>query len=254
MLVRTPSAELKVLGTQFDVEATSESTRLTVHEGRVRLMRLTDGKQVDVPARQSVMASLEDQNGLSPSQRKAPVTVWRSDLRADLVQGKWFSNLSMQGKKLKIAVRNGEMSMDAARAAFKEAASLDDAAGSVWAAPSPIGSLVVLSPRRSVEPPVLLNANTRVRVRGRVYSQVALEIGLSVGRPDGGFAGKYSTRIPAHEQTVHNGDLEVELPISRFRDEMNLDGSPVGNELIDWWCVAEASSAKVEISSVEVMD
>ena len=254
MLVHTPSAELTVLGTQFDVEAVSESTRLTVNEGQVRLKRLTDGKEVDVPAQQSLLASLEDQNGLLPGKRNTPVTVWQSDLGDDVVLGKWVSRLWMLGAKLKHAVANGEMTKDDAIKAYKKAASFDDSTGSVWAAPSPFGSLIVLSTQRSIEQPILVNANTLIRVRVRSYSRVALRIGLTVHHRDGGFAGKYSTRVSTEERTDGDGSEEIEIPISRFRDEMNPAGSPLDKELVDWWCVAEASSAKFEITSVELTD
>ncbi len=253
MLVRTASAELSVLGTRFDVEAATESTRLTVHEGRVRLKRLNDAEQVDVPARQTVMASLDDLQDLSPVKRTAPVTVWRSDLRSDAVVGKWISDLVMTGKKLKIAVRNGELSVDAARVAFKEAARFDDTTGSVWATPSAVGSLVVLSPQHSVQQPLLLNADSRIRVRGQLHPRSTLEIGLSVGHADGGFAGKYSTQIAANEISS-NGRFDLDLSLSRFRSETNPAGSLVGTELTSWWCVAESTAVKVEITGVEVTD
>ena len=254
MLVHTPSAELQVLGTQFDVEAIWESTQLTVNEGRVRLKRRIDGEEVDVPAWQSVTVSMEDQNGFSLSERRAPVTVWQSDLRVDVVRGKWLSKLWVLRTKLKQAVARHEMTEEAAAAIYNDAANLDDATGSVWALSSPFGSLVALSPRRSVEQPVVLNNNTRIRVRGRLHSPVGLRVGLSVFHPQGGFAGKHSTRVSAEEASNADGELMIDLPITRFRDAANSAGSPLGNELVDLWCVAESSAAKFEITSVEVMD
>lgn len=253
LLVHTPSAELTVLGTQFDVETVSDSTRLTVNQGRVRLKRLPDGKEVDVPAQQSVLASLEDHNGLSPRKRNSPVSDWQSDLREDVVKGKWISRLWGLGAKLKMAVANGEMTKDAAIKAYKNAAYFDDSTGSVWTVPSPVGALIVLSPRRSMEQPIQLSANTRVLVRGQAYSQDAMQIGLSVGYPDGGFAGKYSTLIPS-SKLAGGVEFELEIPLSRFHNKKNPDRSPIGCELTDWWCVAEASAARFEITSVELTD
>ena len=48
MLIHTPSAVLTVIGTQFEVEARPESTRLYVREGKVRVRRVHDGVTVDV--------------------------------------------------------------------------------------------------------------------------------------------------------------------------------------------------------------
>ncbi|MDG2224475.1 MAG: FecR domain-containing protein [Rubripirellula sp.] len=256
MLVKTPSAELQVLGTKFDVEAVSELTRLTVNEGRVRLKRLIDGNEVDVPALQTVTASLEDQSVLAPFGHQAPVTQWQSDLRADVVKGKWFSSHWRLGVALKKSVRSGEMTEEAAQAAFKDAVSLADAAGGVWSLPSPYGSLVVLSPLNSLQQPLRLNANTKMRVRVRVTSSTSLRIGFSVYHANGGFAGKYSTVVTLEQQSnaKDDGDVVISLPISRFHDERNSAEAAVGNDLMDWWCVAEGSSAKVEIVQLEMTD
>lgn len=49
MLINTPVANLKVIGTQFDVEAGLESTTLYVRDGKVQIRRVSDGKTIDVP-------------------------------------------------------------------------------------------------------------------------------------------------------------------------------------------------------------
>ena len=58
MLVRTTTAELEVVGTEFSVSTDAASTRLGVTEGRVRFKRVVDGSQVDVPANGIATASL----------------------------------------------------------------------------------------------------------------------------------------------------------------------------------------------------
>jgi ferric-dicitrate binding protein FerR (iron transport regulator) len=57
MLVHTPLAVLKVIGTQFDVEAGSESTMLYVREGKIQIRRMSDGKAVDVSAGHRVVVA-----------------------------------------------------------------------------------------------------------------------------------------------------------------------------------------------------
>ena len=127
MLVLTPTAELNVLGTQFNVDAQSESTRLVVNEGRVRLRRNdADGKEVDVEAQQSITTSINYQDGLVPVQRADSISAWKSDLKADVVYGKWVSRLWSLGAKLKLAIANGEMTKDDAIKAYKRSAHFDD--------------------------------------------------------------------------------------------------------------------------------
>ena len=48
--VSTPHSEIVVIGTRFFVACSPESTRVEVREGKVRVVRLSDGATVDVPA------------------------------------------------------------------------------------------------------------------------------------------------------------------------------------------------------------
>jgi ferric-dicitrate binding protein FerR (iron transport regulator) len=57
MLIRTPHAEARVLGTSFKLTVEADATRLEVTTGKVRLTRLADGKFVDVPGGRSARSS-----------------------------------------------------------------------------------------------------------------------------------------------------------------------------------------------------
>jgi hypothetical protein len=48
LLISTPQAEARVLGTKFSLTTATNATRLDVAEGRVRLTRTSDGARVDV--------------------------------------------------------------------------------------------------------------------------------------------------------------------------------------------------------------
>lgn len=50
MVLITPQAEARVLGTKFMLTATTNATRLEVAEGKVKLTRISDGEAVKVPA------------------------------------------------------------------------------------------------------------------------------------------------------------------------------------------------------------
>lgn len=254
MLVHTPSAELKVLGTQFNVDALTESTRLAVNEGSVRLKRLTDGKEIVVPAKHAVTASMEDQNGLPLSARARAVSVWKSDLRTDVVLGKWRSDHWTLGMRLKKAVASGEMNKADAIKTYKNAAALDAEDGSVWADASPYGSLVLLSVAQSSATPVVLRANARIRITGRRHSGVSVKFGITTKKSAGGFGGKYSVSVEDDALRGDDNSFEMELPLSKFDEETDFGDSYVGKELSDWWCVAESTSAKLEITNVELIE
>jgi len=254
MLVHTPTAELKIIGTQFNVDALADSTRLAVNEGRVRLKRLVDGKEVDVPAHHEVRASMQDENGMSVNERSEAVSVWKSDLKNDVVSGKWISDHWMLGMKLKDSVASGEMNEAAAIRAYKNAATLQNESGSVWAEASPFGSLVALSVPQSSTRPVVLGANTIFRIRGRLHSRVSVTFGISTRKKDGGFAGKYSDKFPDSDLRSNGNAFEIELPITKLQQSAKSGDSLIGKELSDWWCVADSMSGKLEITSVELVE
>jgi ferric-dicitrate binding protein FerR (iron transport regulator) len=65
MLVRTPQGEARVLGTKLTLTATTNSTRLDVLEGKVRLTRSSDTAHVEVPAgHYAIAASATELNAL----------------------------------------------------------------------------------------------------------------------------------------------------------------------------------------------
>jgi ferric-dicitrate binding protein FerR (iron transport regulator) len=81
MLIHTPSAVLKVIGTQFDVEAVHDSTMLYVREGKVQIRRVSDGKTVDVPAGHRVVVTADSDMLLrfvGPDRAWAQTPVWEN--------------------------------------------------------------------------------------------------------------------------------------------------------------------------------
>lgn len=81
MLIHTPAAELKVVGTRFDVEAGPASTMLYVREGKVQIRRVSDGKTVDVPADHRVVVTADSDMLLrfvGPDRAWAQTPVWEN--------------------------------------------------------------------------------------------------------------------------------------------------------------------------------
>ena len=81
MLIHTPAADLKVVGTRFDVEAGPASTMLYVREGKVRIRRVSDGKTVDVPADHRVVVTADSDMLLrfvGPDRTWAQTPVWEN--------------------------------------------------------------------------------------------------------------------------------------------------------------------------------
>lgn len=94
MLIHTPVADLKVVGTQFDVEAGPESTMLYVREGKVRIRRVSDGKTVDVQADHRVVVTSDSDMLLG---FVGPERTW--------AQTPFWENLSTTGNQDSIATQ-----------------------------------------------------------------------------------------------------------------------------------------------------
>ena len=81
MLIHTPSAVLKVIGTQFDVEAGPKSTVLYVREGKVQARRVHDDRKVDVSANHRVVVAADSDmvpRFVAPERTWAQTPVWEN--------------------------------------------------------------------------------------------------------------------------------------------------------------------------------
>ncbi|MEM9643857.1 MAG: FecR family protein, partial [Planctomycetota bacterium] len=178
MLIHTRSAVLKVLGTQFDVEADLASTVLTVSKGKVNFRRLSDGSEVNVPAKYHVTTDTDDD--LAPALLQNSVPAWKSQLHQRRGSyGKWLP-----------ATRQ--------RAATQKAIPLvpsDNPGATLYLLGIPVP--------RSDGPPVVIRSESRFVIRGRLGKPARVYFGIAVSDAGGEFAGKF------------RGDLGSQQPISR---------------------------------------
>lgn len=232
MVVHTPAADLTVLGTRFEVEADPRRTVLTVHTGRVRLTRLADGAAALVTAGRQSVASLAGRGELAVT---PPATAsWRSDLKADVQTGEWYSRAAAYRERLGRAVGNGRITRaEAARMFAERFPDGDRDADGVRAELVRLGDgtsyLVSLVPRRVG--PVVLKGQCRFRVRGRVRSPALVRFGFTTP------AGRFSA-----ERRVA-GSFDVELPLRLFR-------AAPGQTLTGWFAATADRAAGLEITGV----
>ena len=266
MLVYTPTAELEVVGTQFNVDTEPSATILAVNEGLVRLTRLTDGKVVEVPSQHQTIATIDQQDGFTLTHRNFAVKSWRADLAKDTTCGKWTSALTSLGLELKKAVASGRMTRQEAIAQYRAAANLNDEPGVLYATPWPVkhskhpmkadvSYLVVVSVARGQAGPVVLDAKSRLRIRGRLKSAADVTFGVTTNALGGGFTGKYSVTHTIEIAAI-DGNFEIELPVSELRAlavKGNATTSPIGRELVDWWCITANRNAGLAITHVELL-
>ena len=166
MLVHTRTALIKVLGTRFDVHSELSSTVLNVSEGKVRLRRLSDGSEVDVPAEHLVIA--DDENKLIPELVPHSVSAWASDFntRPDNY-GKW-----------KPATKEHPASVKAIPLVPPDA-------------PHVTLHLAGIAVRRTDGAPVVIQPGSSFTVKGRIDSETPVYFGIRVNNPNGEFAGMF---------------------------------------------------------------
>ena len=238
MLIHTPTARLEVLGTQLNVEAEPSSTMVSVNQGRVRVTRLADGSVTEVPAEHQVVASVDRHAKLTVTRRPKPATTWQGDLPTDRLHGTWLPRPGSRNGSLRTAPM-------------------------LWGCPDkPITLyLVALSVSRCRPTPVLLTSGGKFRIRGWIGSAGSVYFGLTTRQVKGGFAGKFvvERRLEAVEEAGQFVDIELGLEDFRPQEKElterfpeRFPDSPVGLELVDWWCCTVDEDAALEVTHVEL--
>lgn len=75
-IVETSTAKVEVIGTRFSIDAMTESTKVAVSEGKVKLRRLADGRSVEVSHGRIAMASMDVHTDLDTSPFMGAAAVW----------------------------------------------------------------------------------------------------------------------------------------------------------------------------------
>jgi ferric-dicitrate binding protein FerR (iron transport regulator) len=200
LLVRTPTAEVEVVGTVFAMSSESNETSLNVETGTVKLRRLADGKIVAVNSRQSVVASLAATQ-LTPTATRAAPMHWRQafdNAPPPAKQGRWLpAGDGLPGRLRATAYVAGRRKDDTA----------------------------VIHYGVGVHPPtvgpggfVALDQASVVRFRYRMERSVHLVCFLSCERPEGGFTGNFFLDHPAPNTPADaQGWRVATLPVASAR-------------------------------------
>ena len=231
MLIVTPTSRLEILGTQFNVDAESSSTVVTVNEGRVRVTRLSDESVVEVPANHRVVAAASRQSDFKVTTRPRSVTVWQSRLPSGIVYGEW----KPESQRLR-----------ATPLLWHNCKKKDQKPLLLY--------LAAMSVSRGEQPPVELRPGAKFRIRGRMDSAQDVLIGLTTQHLKGGFAGKHHAYRKAEDFFQEGGDFELDVRVEEFTpEEPEHPKSAVGLGLYDWWCLTINEDAGLSILSVELL-
>jgi hypothetical protein len=231
MLIHTRSALLTVLGTRFEVETELASTALNVSEGKVGIRRISDGKSVEVAANHRVTAAPDAD--FKPVLLPGPVHAWQSDLSRGPkgLYGKWSPDEGVDGGRLSAIPHLTEQK----KTIFTTGVSVSHARN-----------------------PVILEPNSRIRVRGLLTKRSQVYVGMTLRRPNGDFAGRFQVVLPEADFAA-NEEFELTLPLSRFkldpslahvRDKLasQLDGLVINS----FWCHSLYKQAGLTVNRFSV--
>lgn len=239
MLVHTHTALLEVLGTRFKVEAGLTSTAINVSEGRVRVKRLSNNDEIDVPAKHRLIA--EADNELIAVSAPESVSEWTSELhRKPDSYGKWQPPTNGQPASLKAIplVPPG--------------------------APHVTLYLAGLSVDRADDSPVVVQSGSRFIVRGRLRNDAPVYFGIRVSHPNGEMAGMFrgdlngrqpKAEIDADrhfEQVYHLDQFSIDPAVYDRKDE--LAATPDGLILNDVWAFTHVGGPSgLEVTEIELI-
>ena len=229
MIIHTPTARIEVLGTQLNVDASNEDTRLVVNEGAVRVVRLVDSKVAVVPAGHQIVASVSRGETWTARKHQQPVECWDCQ-KFDKYEtyGTWLPPQGMLPRRLKarpLLLHIKRKPKTFYVAAFKVTS--------------------------SNSPPVIVKEGACIRVRGRTKLAHNLEFGVSTRKPNGGYAGKFETVLPA-KKLVLSDEFDIELNVKDFRPICSVK-SPFGLQVEHLYIFTRDVDAKLEVTHVELL-
>lgn len=169
MLIRTPTAEVEVVGTIFSVSSDSQVTHVGVEEGSVRFLRLADRQSVEVREHNVATASLVTTEPLAAGLPASIPPTYREEFR------------SVSGTPVGL------------RAVPYIAGREDDG--------RPIVHFGITT-RKDNFGFVTLHDDSVVSVRFRTATPETIRVMLSMRRPGGGFGGNFEIKFPSSD-----GDL-----------------------------------------------
>ncbi|MBT4223479.1 MAG: FecR domain-containing protein [Opitutae bacterium] len=235
MLVRTRSALFEVMGTRFSVDAELSSSTLTVNEGKVRATRLSDGSTVEVAAKHRVVAALDCE--LVPEEMPDSVTLWQSHLEngSKRNHGEWMPANGAEPTHLKTVP-------------YTLPAKDDRKQRTIHTLGMPVS--------QGDHPPVVLQPETKVHVRGKVASSHRIWFGMTLLRENGDFAGRFQTILPAEE--FQSGEpFEVVLNLTDYHLDPSLaqwaetlPKTPYGLIVKGVWCHTLWDPAGLQVSEM----
>lgn len=251
LLVQTPAGKLEVIGTQFDVVATDETTSLTVGEGEVQIIPENGKASFRVSGGQQAMATLDDRGDIPVIAIQPPVHAWRANLSEDVEHGIWISWQDASRRLNEELIRRGVDEGEARRMLGDRFRNSKN--GDIYANQLADGTMAIsVGVKRAMTPPVILTKQSEFQIRG-THPRGKITLGLTAIDTTRGTSGRYTL-----ERDIEENSFEFEVKLEEFRSS---DGvSPVGRELVNCFVMTNSSDpglgmfGGLAISAIELLE
>lgn len=210
-IVHTPVADIRVIGTQFDVVADADRTSVSVDRGMVEVLRLADERIATVQQTHRVVASRNTRDRFVAMPIVSPADQWVPNLQK-ANDGQWVSREDL-ATRLRFAVRFGSVTRGEA-GKLLGGAGLRKAGGSLHAVPVRSGGATVHRIRLAVadgqSEPVGLSRGSRFRIQGIVQTPADVTFALTAIDAD-----KQRTLYITRRRV--DGEFNLDLSLRDFR-------------------------------------
>lgn len=259
MVITTPTGRFETMGTRLDVMVNPAKSKVSVRDGAVKATRFSDGRSVQVSGGHSAIAANNSGNDFLSRRSDQSVYTWKANLETDCKPGEGLFVSDMRRLRFEIreALKRGELNRDQIPEVFgARIAAIDATEGVLTAEAKQIGRsrfgnviyIVTLLVNPDKPNPVLLNEQSVFRVRGTVKQSTEIHVGVGAFGTTQANAGRF---LASRNVT---GAFDVEIPIDQFQPFRSRGGesSPVGMEVINWFCLTSDANAELEISDVQL--
>lgn len=228
MRILTPTAEIEVLGTILSVSSQASETGLTVNEGLVKLRRLVDGEQIEVPALHQATASLDKEKRLIVEKSSVPKESWR-----------------LRSGDPEIRVTKGVLDLVVARAIYRS---------EPYVATRLPDDMPVMRDGVAINGKLArLTESSRIELRYR--SESTPSIFLSLSDLSGGFGGNLEVRVPDETLPADaEGWRTAQIPLGEFRVLARSSGRDTvyHSSILKKILISVSGDGEVEVAEVSV--
>lgn len=234
IVIQTPTATFEAHAAVLNLQTSSSETIVRVHAGSARVTQRLDGRVAEVSAGHQVTASLGGKASLDVIPQPQPIDSWSCHLTQgpEVILGHWLPPTENERARL-------------------------GAAPLLWPLPDrdPVMLYAVaIAAWKSSDRPVRLQADSRLRFRGRTERPQTVRFGFSAQKMYGVFAGKFEADVTPESLGPAGEAWEVEIPLATFRPlHPHLASSADGLELTDIYALTIEVDAGLEITHIELI-